>query len=128
MHPDTHINNQFKYCTVISYCLRDSLYHDAAPVLIIKITIPGYVFCTKSAFYRDRAINQSSLYLDCKNTCHTLRAPGQVTGPARGGVLGFCPDAASGNTTSPYCRAVRFKYESSCNDNSKKEFPGINLR
>jgi len=30
--------------------------------------------------------------------------------PRRGGVPGLCPDASSGNTTSPYCRAVMPNY------------------
>jgi len=32
LHPDTLICTQLKSCTVINYCLRDSLYRDTAPV------------------------------------------------------------------------------------------------
>jgi len=36
LHPDTRISTQFKFCIVINYCLRDSLYRDTARVPAIK--------------------------------------------------------------------------------------------
>jgi len=44
----------------------------------------------------------------CTWTAKTRAIPSLHRDPPAGGakVPGLCPDAASGNTTSPYCRAV----------------------
>ena len=44
-----------------------------------KLTIPGLIINSLITLYRESANIHQSLYLDCKNTCHTLLAPGLQT-------------------------------------------------
>jgi hypothetical protein len=100
-----------KFCIVTQKWLRLGLYRDTAPVPSSEILYRDSKVVAPWFVPRSR---QHSIKLchDCKNTCHTLlRTPKpwrrsalhrdyfltEVSGPA---------GAASGNTTSLYCRAV----------------------
>ncbi len=111
MHPDTHLRSasvgkariypQLKSCTVINYCLRDSLYRDTAPVPATYF-VTGDKFAAPIKLVPRHSYRSSSLYPDGKKcaipSLHRDSFLAKVPGP--------CPVLSSGNTTSPYCRAV----------------------
>ena len=51
--------------------------------------------------------SSQALYHDCKT--YTILSLHRDPPDGEAKVSGFCPVLASGNTTSPYCRAVMFK-------------------
>ena len=94
-----------------------SLCRDTAQVVVNKITVPWHDFCHQPALFHDRACSRKNLYQDLQKPRHTLLTPwqlsGQRTSPEYSGCPVLAPDASvgagSGNTTSPYCRAVMHK-------------------
>ena len=78
MHPDTRICPQLSFCTLTNSWLRDSLYRD---------TRIAHKTCTWTA--------KSAPYPPCTVTVFWLIPMNRD-----------CPVLSSGNTTSPYCRAV----------------------
>jgi hypothetical protein len=49
-------------------------------ITVNKITIPGLTLNRLGNLYHDTRIVHKALYLDGKNACHTLLAPGQILG------------------------------------------------
>jgi len=102
LYPDTRICTQLKPCTMTNFWLRDSLYRDTAQVPIYQIPLPGSIPGHLATLYRDTRNAQLNLYHDGKKcaipSLHRDHFAAKETGP--------CPVLASGNTTSPYCRAV----------------------
>jgi hypothetical protein len=88
--------------TLIVFWLRSTLYHDTAPLPPI-IFVTGDNSRLRSNLYRDTHNAQQTLYLGGKNcavpSLHRDSFLAKVPGP--------CSETALGNTTSPYCRAVR---------------------
>ena len=101
-HPDSHSCTQLKSCTLTNFCLRDKLYRDTAPVPIYLLSVPGVIPCHLYNLYRDRACSHYYLYPDGKK--HAIPVLHRDSYLPK--VPGHCPDAAPGNTTSLYCRAV----------------------
>ena len=88
-----------------NFWLRDNLYRDTAPVPATKF-VPVINSWLRSNLYRDHTSiaikfvpgwQKHVPYPPCTVTAFVAKVPGP------------CPDASSGNTTSPYCRAVIFK-------------------
>jgi hypothetical protein len=118
------IYTQFKFCTEINFRLRDNLYRDTAPVpatnILYRDSLPAPIklvpplLVSLARGRRDTRNAHKNLYPDGKK-CAIPSLPAGRQGlhrdpSLRSGLLakvtGPCPDAASGNTTSPYCRAV----------------------
>ena len=104
LHPDTRICTQLKSCTVTNFWLRDNLYRDTAPVPIYQLSATE----TNSRLtYQTCTATRVMLNKICTRTAKTRAIPSLHRDSFLAKVPGPCPDAASGNTTSPYCRAVR---------------------
>ena len=102
LHPDTRTYPQYKSCNVTDFWLRDSLYRDTAQVPLKNILYRDSIPASIKLVPRHARLRQN-LYLDGKN--HSIPSLHRDSFVAK--VPGLCPDASSGNTTSPYCRAVR---------------------
>jgi hypothetical protein len=110
------ICTQLYFCTVINFYLRDSLYRDTAPVPVNSF-VTGDKFVAPIKLVPRHALCSIKFVPGRQKVRHTLpacRQAGLHRDPSlRSGLLakepGPCPVLASGNTTSPYCRAVMFK-------------------
>jgi hypothetical protein len=104
LNPDTRICPQLNSCTLTNFWLRDSLYRDTAPVPSPNF-VTGDRFAAPINLVPRHSYNSQNLYLDGKKCA----IPSLHRDSFSAKVPGFCPDAASGNTTSLYCRAVMLK-------------------
>jgi len=102
LYPDTRTYTQYKSCNVTGFWLRSNLYRDTAQVLICNICYILTDLFHLSNLYRDTPGFDKTCTWICKN--HAIPSLHRDSFLAK--VSGSCPDAASGNTTSPYCRAV----------------------
>jgi hypothetical protein len=102
LHPDTRTCPQYKSCNVTVFWLRLNLYRDTAQVLICNICYILTDLFHLSNLYRDTPGFDKTCTWICKNhaipSLHRDSFLAKVSGP--------CPVLSSGNTTSPYCRAV----------------------
>jgi hypothetical protein len=102
-------------CTVITYWFRSTLYRDTAPVPVTNF-VTGDKFAAPISLVTRHSYNSQNLYHDGKKCAiPSLPACGSQAGLHRDSFLakvsGPCPVLSSGNTTSPYCRAVRANLE-----------------
>ena len=102
VHPDTRICTQLKSYTVTNFWLRDNLYRDTAPVPPIKILYLDSLLAPIKIVPRSR---QHSTKL-CTMTAKTRAIPSLHRDYFLAKEHRTWPALASGNTTSPYCRAV----------------------
>jgi hypothetical protein len=124
MHPDTRICPQLKSCTVTDSWLRDSLYPrfrfaSAGHGAILRQCpqpnlYPGINSRLRLNLYprfhfvqTGRGATRVMLNKICTWTAKTRAIPSLHRDSFLAKVPGPCPVLASGNTTSPYCRAVR---------------------
>jgi hypothetical protein len=89
-------------CTVITYWLRSTLYRDTAPVPAINFVTRDN-FAVSINLVPRHSHNSQNLYPDSKKCA----IPSLHRDSFLAKVPGLCPVLSSGNTTSPYCRAVR---------------------
>jgi len=98
------------YYTLTDFLLRDNLYPDTAPV-----PAPNFVTGDKlAAPIKFVPGSRQHLGKICTWTAKTRAIPYLHRDKFMPKVPGHCPDASSGNTTSPYCRAVIRKRLASC--------------
>jgi len=105
MHPDTRSCTQLTSCIWTNMLLRPTLFRDTAPLPVSYIGYRDYysstyINCTATAPARNKL---SAM------TAKTRAIPGLHRDHFQAKVPGHCPDAAPGNTTSLYCRAVMLK-------------------
>jgi hypothetical protein len=103
LHPDTRTCPQFKSCPVTGFWLRLNLYRDTAPVPICNICYILTDLFHLSTLYRDTPGFDKTFTWICKN--HAVPSLHRDSFVAYRDSFVAVP--ASGNTTSPYCRAVR---------------------
>jgi hypothetical protein len=104
LHPDTRTCLQLKSCTVTDFWLRSNLYRDTAQVLICNICYILTDLFHLSNLYRDTPGFDKTCTWICKN--HAIPSFSdrmRITGHSHNK---WSAGIASGNTTSPYCRAV----------------------
>ena len=99
---DTHICTQLKSYTMTNFWLRDSLYHDTAPVPATNF-VTGDKFVAPIKFVPRHSYSSQNLYLDGKKCA----IPSLHLDSFAAKVPGLCPVLASGNAYLLYCRAVR---------------------
>jgi hypothetical protein len=101
MHPDTRSCSQFNSCTVTNLWLRKSLYRDTA-LMPATSFVSGDNFltriwhCIATRLYLTNSLPEGKKYA----------IPSLHRDSFEAKVPGFCPDAASSNTTSLYCRPL----------------------
>jgi hypothetical protein len=105
MHPDSRICSQFNSCTVIILWLRLSLYRDTALVLATSF-VTGDNFAAPIFLVPRNCSNSQNLYPDGKKCA----IPSLHRDSFSAKVPGLCPDAASGITTSLYCRPLYVRF------------------
>ena len=106
-HPDTAPVLPIKFRYLDRFLASRQLVPRHCASAIYYTTIRWQLTCFLSALYRDTRIRQAI----CTRTPKTAPWPPctvTVLWLRWRGVTGPYPDASSGNTTSPYCRAVRF--------------------
>jgi hypothetical protein len=101
-HPDTRICTQLKSCSLTNFWLRDSLYRDAAPVPATKYVTGDKLAAPQTCTTIAPASNKI-----CTMTAKTRAIPYLHRDSFLTKVPGPFPVLASGNTTSPSCRAER---------------------
>ena len=102
-HQDSLICTQLKFCTVRNFWLRDNLYRDRCatafdPIFCTMTQNWSQLTCTATAPERNKI---------CTRTAKTRAIPSLYRENFLAKVPGHYTVLSSGNTTSPYCRAVR---------------------